>query len=278
MKTNQTRRDFIQKSSKIGLVCGAFVCCPHMNAFGNMFDDEVPDPKKLNYCGYVCPPECQMYVATIENDTEKKKEAYKLWKIEEKYGIAFDPDKILKYKTVNPAKAYRLLNTGALILVSTKDERGVPNLAPVAWQTPLNYDPVPKMIMVLSNDNKTLKNILETKKFVISVPHASQEAIVRNTGDCSGNEVNKMECFAMDTFLSEKYHLPIPSGVIGYLECEQYKAIGDDDVTIIFGKIIHTSADEKAFSGRILSETPEGKTLHHLGGKMFMIPGDEILD
>ncbi len=97
MNKKQSRRKFVQKSSRIGLACAAFAFCPHIDSFGNMFQNNVTDPKKLNYCGYVCPPDCQMYIATLENDNEKKLEAFKLWRLKEKYGIEFDAEKIYCY-------------------------------------------------------------------------------------------------------------------------------------------------------------------------------------
>jgi len=98
MKSNPTRRQFLSQTAKIGLACGALVCCPRFISFGSMKQDNtVPDPKMLNYCGYTCPDDCQMKKATLENDVELKKEAYKNWRIEEKYGIPFDPDEIFCY-------------------------------------------------------------------------------------------------------------------------------------------------------------------------------------
>ncbi len=104
MNKKQNRREFMLKSSQFGLVCGAFAFCPKLNLLGSMLQDEVPDPKKLNYCGYVCPSDCPMYVATIENNTEKKKEAYDMWKIEERHGVAFDPEVIFCYGCKSPDK------------------------------------------------------------------------------------------------------------------------------------------------------------------------------
>src|SRR4030043_266961 len=95
MKTNRSRREFLAKSSRIGLICGALACLPKILPFGSLMrEDEIPDPKKLNYCGHTCPPDCLMKKATLENNAELKKEAYKNWRIESKYGIAFDPEKI----------------------------------------------------------------------------------------------------------------------------------------------------------------------------------------
>jgi hypothetical protein len=98
MKPNQSRREFLVKSSKAGLACGVLACCPKLLSYGAWLPEgEIPDPKKLNYCGYTCPADCQMKVATDTNDIEKKKQAYIDWHFEDKYGIAFDPDKVVCY-------------------------------------------------------------------------------------------------------------------------------------------------------------------------------------
>lgn len=104
MNRKQTRREFVIKGCQLGLACGAFAFCPKFNILGNVLQDEVPDPKKLNYCGYVCPADCPLYVATIEYDIEKKKEAYTMFKIEERHGVAFDPEQIFCYGCKTPDK------------------------------------------------------------------------------------------------------------------------------------------------------------------------------
>jgi hypothetical protein len=75
----------------------------------NVPGTDIPDPKKLNYCGYTCPADSKMKKATLENDVALKKEAYKDWRIEEKYGIAFDPDKVFYYGCKTPDKPVGLV-------------------------------------------------------------------------------------------------------------------------------------------------------------------------
>jgi hypothetical protein len=104
MDNKQTRREFVLNSSRLGLSCGVFAFCSKFNMVGNFLSDDVPDPKKLNYCGYVCPADCPMYVATIENNDDKKKEAYITWKIEERHGVAFDPGQVFCYGCKSPGK------------------------------------------------------------------------------------------------------------------------------------------------------------------------------
>ena len=98
MKTNPTsRREFISRSSKLALSCCAIAACPKFVDANWLLSEEIPDPKKLNYCGYVCPPDCKMLKGTLENDNKLKEEAFKEWKLEERYGITFDPEKVTCY-------------------------------------------------------------------------------------------------------------------------------------------------------------------------------------
>ena len=105
MKNKMNRRKFIiQSSVTCAAGCALLTGSKVLSTSGMLKllqDDEIPDPKKLNYCGYVCPEDCQMLTASIKNDPELKKEAYKVWRIKEKYNIDFDPEKIYCFKCKN---------------------------------------------------------------------------------------------------------------------------------------------------------------------------------
>lgn len=61
----------------------------------NYLQENVPDPKKLNYCGYTCPKDCKFLIASEKNDPTLKKEAYEIWEMKERFGVTeFDADKI----------------------------------------------------------------------------------------------------------------------------------------------------------------------------------------
>ena len=97
MKSTIKRRDFIIKSSQVGIIGCAFMIRSKLSAIESFYkspDDEVPDPKKLNYCSYQCLADCQFLKGSVENNDELKKEAYELWKIKERFNIDFDPEKI----------------------------------------------------------------------------------------------------------------------------------------------------------------------------------------
>ena len=85
------RRDFLKRSSQAGLAgCALLICGKAFSSSIPIMGDEVPDPRKLNYCGYTCPEKCDYLTATLNDDAKLKKECFKSWGIEERYGIKYD--------------------------------------------------------------------------------------------------------------------------------------------------------------------------------------------
>jgi len=183
----------------------------------------------------------------------------------------------IKYIEIENNKIYKLLNNGCLIIVSTSDKNGNKNIAPIAWQTPVDYDPVTKILIVCDSNHKTSNNIKETKKFVIVIPHKSQKKLVIESGNITGNKFNKIEKLKVNYFLSKNYKYIIPEGSIGYIECELIKEYEEDGVLIFIGKAIFAEVNQESFADRLLCEKDEGKTLHHLGGNIFITSADKIL-
>ena len=108
-----TRRKFIQKGT------GVAGCLMFMGSglFANsnfvfVDDGQVPDPKELNYCGYKCPENCKMFLAGESSDEKLKKEAFKEWEVEKKYGVSYSPEVVFceKCKGTNDPKSIILKN------------------------------------------------------------------------------------------------------------------------------------------------------------------------
>jgi hypothetical protein len=98
MEKEVNRRKFIKISTVAGITGCAFLLASKFNslkAFNSLSAQNEPiDLKKLNYCGYQCPADCQFLQATRENNTELKMKAYENWKIKEKYGVDFEAEKV----------------------------------------------------------------------------------------------------------------------------------------------------------------------------------------
>lgn len=105
MNNTLNRRNFFKKTTQISMACCGLMAASRMEAFGNLFlDGEIPNPKLLNYCGYTCPDGCEFKKASLENDPVLKKEAFDAWKINERYGIEFEADKVFCFGCKNTGK------------------------------------------------------------------------------------------------------------------------------------------------------------------------------
>lgn len=100
MKRKILRRDFVFQTAIACTAC----CLISSKAFAALGQDQIQepiDPKKLNYCGYICPADCAMLAATKANDPRLKEQAYHQWRLKERYSIAFDPETIFCYGCKN---------------------------------------------------------------------------------------------------------------------------------------------------------------------------------
>lgn len=180
------------------------------------------------------------------------------------------------YKELSLDKAYRLLNVCPLILVSSVSKDGQQNIAPVAWACPLEMEPT-RVMFVLDEGHQTAKNILDNNSFIVSIPGQEQIDIIKKTGSISGKDVDKFEKFSLKSFAGTKSDCLIPEGVLGYIECKLLKTFNVEGSQIIIGEAVHAAADKNTFSDRYLIEKKDGRPLHHLGGKKFMISSGDIL-
>ncbi|MFC1566731.1 flavin reductase family protein [bacterium] len=181
------------------------------------------------------------------------------------------------YKEITLGEAYRLIGHGPVILVCSRSESGEYNIAPIAWNCPVKKDPF-RIFMEIGMRHKTYSNILETKEFVVCVPLVGQIDLVKNTGTSKGAEKNKFEVFDITTKKSQNVDIKVPVDCIGYIECKLLKTMELDSAGLVIGEGIRAIVHEAAFAdGRLLTEKKEGKTIHHLGGKVFTYPTNEVL-
>jgi hypothetical protein len=98
MKKEFNRRKFVSGCFKAGTACIILSGGKTLFATGAYgWQDEKPDPKKLEYCGYKCPAECPLKKATLENNLELRRKAYAEFNFKDKYKVDFDAGKVFCY-------------------------------------------------------------------------------------------------------------------------------------------------------------------------------------
>ena len=89
------------------------------------------------------------------------------------------------YKKLPPGAANRLTCGGQMVTVATSSKEGVGDIMTAAWNTPYDSDQV---LVVLDRGHTTTKNIIETGKFVVAIPHEGQIADINRVGSIHGRD------------------------------------------------------------------------------------------
>ena len=163
-------------------------------------------------------------------------------------------------------EAYELLNSGGLVLVCTRSSDGRYDLAPIAWNCPLDYEPSSRVLIVVDPGHQSYRNIEESGKFALALPTWAQKALVLSTGSVSGKAEDKYRKFSIEASLAEDADALIPAGVAASLECRLLETRRLGASMVVSAEVVRASAVPDAWKYR----------LHHAGGDIFYRPGDRI--
>ena len=157
----------------------------------------------------------------------------------------------MEYLSVSNKEAWRLLGSGGVVLVCSASVEGVANLAPVAWVSPLDYEPVSRVLFVCDPGHLTLANIRATGHFALALPCHGQKGMVEAAGSTSGRAGPKYEALGIDSFPGSEIPVRIPLGVAGWLECRLIEVIDRGTACIVTGEVVHCQAIRDAWKQRL---------------------------
>lgn len=127
-----------------------------------------------------------------------------------------------------------------VLMIGTYDENGKADLMNAAWGGIYDYNHV---VLSLSADHKTTKNIKLKGAFTISFADADHVAACDYVGLVSGNQIpDKLEKAGFTTEKSAYVDAPIICELPMTLECKLVKFNEDGNV---IGEILNVSADEQ---------------------------------
>jgi len=196
--------------------------------------------------------------------------------------MEFDPSKL------SVPEMYRLMIDAIvprpIAFVSTQGKDGKNNLAPFSYFNAVSTNP-PCVMLCLTHKREggvkdTLRNILETKQFVVN---SANEWLAEAVNQCSAEYpygVDEMQKTGLTPIASVKVHPPRVSESAVQLECELYKTLqfgeGHGSSTLVFGKILMLHVRDDLYQkGRI--NIAEYKPLARLGGQSYAKLG-EVFD
>jgi len=177
----------------------------------------------------------------------------------------------MSLKNISLSHAIRLINHGPTVLITSKLGDKL-NVMTAAWQMPVSFKPL--LVATSIGHGRFSHNlILESREFVMNIPHANMTEEVLCCGTHSGRDTDKFKICGLAPLRAQKVNAPIIKECIGHIECRLYSQHEAGDHTIFIGEVEAASAKEGIFDGYLRVDLDQARTLHHLGGKVFCYPG-----
>ena len=171
--------------------------------------------------------------------------------------------------------AYRLLNPGAVVLISVGDGAR-DNLFAVTWNMPVRRDP--GMVAVVSGKGHYSYPFIErTGEFGINIPHAGIADAVLGCGRTTGSRVpDKFARFGLTRLAAEKIRAPLVAEAAGNLECRVSQVVDLGTSALLIAEICAARAAREHFRDGRWSFNNGLTLVHHLGDDRFAVSDHEI--
>lgn len=163
-------------------------------------------------------------------------------------------------KELPASQAYRLLEPGPIVMVSTRDN-GRPNVMTMGFHMMIQHAP-PLIGCVIGPWDYSYLALRKNGECVIAVPGLDLAETVVDVGNCSGEQVDKFERFGLNTKPAAEVSAPLLSDCLANIEC---RVIDDRlcetyNLFILEAKRIWLNESRK-----------ERRTLHHRGDGTFVV-------
>lgn len=177
-------------------------------------------------------------------------------------------------------KAYRLINHGPTVLVSSQDQHTT-GVMSAAWACALEFSPA-KVTVVLDKSCKTREIIEYSGRFALQVPTLQQIDLVYALGMISQYDApEKLRQCGVELFHFKGHaNLPVVQGCSAWLLCELIPEPHNQQQHDLFiGRVVAAYADERVFRNghwHYQDVDPSFKSLHHVAGGHFYTIGDAV--
>lgn len=135
--------------------------------------------------------------------------------------------------------AYKLVASPALIC--TKGAKsGLYDVTPIGWVTPIDYEPVTKIIISCDPAHQCVTNIKRSPFFAVAMPlDGENNAVVKDCGSVSDAAADKFAMFGIKGQKASKIDVMIPKDDISsWIECRLVRTIREGSVDLIIGEAV----------------------------------------
>ncbi len=169
---------------------------------------------------------------------------------------------------------YKVLAPRPVVLISTVNAKGISNAAPFSFVMPCSTDP-PLIAFSSDPEHHTVKNILETKDFVVNIPGRK---LLKQLWICAEDfpyGVSEIKKANLTEEESIKVQSPKIKECFAHFECKLSKQYRAGDHSLILGKVLRADINDEYFLGKkyLISRA---NPLMHIAGAEFGLLGKVV--
>ncbi len=140
---------------------------------------------------------------------------------------------------------------GHIVIVSTIDAEGRPNIAPKSWVTMASFRG-PHVAFGCSLDHRTYQNAAATGEFVVNVPDASLAAVIWAMPDSHGEE--RLQLSGLTLTPAQRVRPPLVAECRAHLECTVDAVQRFDREVFLFGRVVAAAIDRDCAAGQLTDQ------------------------
>ena len=167
-----------------------------------------------------------------------------------------------KMKQIAASQAYRLLEPGPIVLVTTQCE-GVANVMSMGFHMMIQHAP-PLIGCVIGPWDHSYEALSETGECVIAIPTLDLAEAVVDIGNCSGDQVDKFQRFGLTKRPGKAVSAPLIVDCLANIECRVADRTLVDTYNLFILEAKEIWIDE---------DRTETRTIHHRGNGSFIVDG-----
>jgi flavin reductase (DIM6/NTAB) family NADH-FMN oxidoreductase RutF len=184
------------------------------------------------------------------------------------------------FQSVPLEKAYRLLNHGPTVLVSSASA-GRSNVMAAAWSMPLDFSP-PKVTVVIDKATLTRQLVEASGVLALNVPCRAIAAQTLAVGSASALDVpDKLARLGVSTFAASLIEAPLVHGCVAWLECRVLpEPHNQSQYDLFIAEVVAAWADPRVFSNghwHFDGAPDELRSLHYVAGGQFYVTGESLV-
>ncbi|KWO42568.1 flavin reductase [Burkholderia sp. MSMB1459WGS] len=164
-------------------------------------------------------------------------------------------------QVMSTPKAYRLLESGPIVLVTTACN-GTRNIMTMGFHMMVQH---PSLIgAVIGPWDYSYQALVQTGECVIAIPTVDLAATMVDIGNCCGREINKFEKFGLTPLPAGVVEAPLIGECLANIECKVVDTSLVDKYSLFILEAVQIWTD---------TDRKERRTLHHNGDGTFTVDG-----